>query len=128
MRIYSVFELRTPEAGRQGLVLVKEGFCWPALLFGPLWALGHRMWPVAAGIVAIGLVLAFLPQWFWSGGVVADLGTLALLAVLGVEGNDLRELTLRWQGYDFSGVVGGRGLADAEQRLFTAVGPAFYSQ
>ena len=63
MRMYEVLERTVdPRKGAAGdFVLVKEGFCWPALLFGPLWALYHRMWVVAAGLVSVGVIIALPP-------------------------------------------------------------------
>ena len=28
----------------KGVVMVKQGFSWPAAIFGSLWAMAHHMW------------------------------------------------------------------------------------
>ena len=126
MRIYTVHESSGSKASGQEVLLVKEGFCWPALLFAPLWALWHRMWPVAFVLWAAYVALVYLPEWVAGGDVWARLGWAAMLAVMGFLGNDLRRWTLGLRGYDLSGVVGGGDLAEAERRLFSAIGPVFY--
>ena len=53
-----VFTVHTPPAENASAaepmpLLLAEGFCWAALLFGPLWLLAHRLWwPAAAFFVA----------------------------------------------------------------------------
>lgn len=44
---------------RRGVVSVKQGFSWPAFLFGSLWAMAHHMW------VPYVLVLFPLEALFW---------------------------------------------------------------
>jgi len=34
-------------------VVVKEGFSWPAFIFGPLWFLLNKMWLTAAIVIAL---------------------------------------------------------------------------
>lgn len=127
MRIYAVYELQDPKAANQQVVLVREGFSWPALLIAPLWTLWHRMWPVAFVVWAATLGLAFLPQWVAGTDALSSLGSLTLMLVMGLVGNDLRVWWLNMAGFELSGVVGGRNVAEAEQRYFTVMGPAFYS-
>ncbi len=130
MRIYAVYEISDPRAVNQEPVLVPEGFSWTALLFAPWWTLWHRMWPVAFVVWATLLGLAFLPpfasQWVAGGDLLSSLGSVTLLVVMGLVGNDLRAWWLNISGYELSGVVGGRNVAEAEQRYFTAMGPSFY--
>lgn len=108
------------------IALVKEGFSWPAFLFGPLWAFANRMW--VSGIVLLAAYAA-LPAYpaFWPAGAFAQpLAIAVLMLVLGLHGNDLRQRALEAAGYEVTGVVGGRGLAEAEQRLFQSLGPLYY--
>ena len=41
-------------------VLVREGFAWGALLFGPLWLAAHRAWIPAALALAAGILILAL--------------------------------------------------------------------
>jgi hypothetical protein len=62
MRIYTVHMKRTGQGKKndpdQGLVLIKEGFSWPAFFLSGLWALWHRMWFWAAIIIAANIALS----------------------------------------------------------------------
>ena len=91
MRIYTVVE-RSGKPSKdtdRDVVLVKEGFCWPGLLFGPLWALAHRMWGVAVILAAAWVGVTMLPSLVPAGGTDLQwLAGLALLLLQGVLGND----------------------------------------
>lgn len=99
---------------RQGAVpvLVREGFSWGALLFGPLWLAGHRAWtPAVLTLVAGFLIVALTPDGI--GAVV--LGGLILL--LGLSGHDLRRWSLDHRGYLLTQVIAARNELEALERL-----------
>ena len=95
-------------------VLVREGFSWGALVFGPLWLAAHRAW-VAAALALAGyiLVAALVPS------PASRILILGLAALLGLTGRDLRRWTLRQRGYLLAHVVAARGPEDALLRLMT---------
>jgi hypothetical protein len=114
MRIYTVHY--RPAAGGDDFVLVKEGFCWPALLFGPAWALWHGLWVVALWLLALLAVVGV------AGAVALDAATATVLAAgaqLAVGGlaNDLRRWTLERRGFSEEGVVMGGGEDEAVRRF-----------
>ncbi len=89
------------------VVLVKEGFSWPAFVFGPLWALTRRLWLAAA---AFALALAGIESLAHAGDLdptVRAALTLGISMVFGWIGNDLRRRKLERQGFVFQGVVAG---------------------
>ena len=95
-------------------VLLREGFSWGALLFGPLWFAAHRAWIPAALLTAahIGAQL-FAPE-------PIDLVLTVGLAVLaGLSGHDLRRWTLEQRGYLLTNVLAARSEAEAMGRLLT---------
>ena len=54
-------------------VLVREGFSWGALVFGPLWLAAHRAWLLAAlALAGYVLIAALIPprrpaaSWPWA--------------------------------------------------------------
>ncbi len=107
MRLYTV-HLR---AGRAP-VLVREGFAWGALVFGPLWLLVHRAW--IPGVLGLCLWIALrllLPAPF-AGAV-----TLVLAWMFGLFGNDLRRWSLERAGYLLLHVVAARNQETALARL-----------
>ena len=125
MRIYTIHEKEGAKAAGSDVILVREGFSVWAFLFPPLWALIHRMWPVAFVLLAIYAGLALLPQLVSGGDAWGNLAVMAMMLVVGFLAGDLRQWTLKLKGHELTGVVGGRSLADAEHRYFSVVGPGY---
>ncbi len=115
MRIYTVHY--RPEPGGGDIVPVKEGFCWPAFLFGPLWALWHRLWVVALGFLALILLLGGAGAAFALDAVTAAALSVGAATAIGGTANDLRRWTLERRGYSEEGVAMGFG-EDAALRRF----------
>ncbi|MEP4378064.1 MAG: DUF2628 domain-containing protein [Alphaproteobacteria bacterium] len=97
-------------------ILIKEGFCWPAFLFGPFWALWHGMWRTAIGLAllsgavsGIGLVVGLAE----AGDLTVSLG---LQAAIGLWANDWRRHVLARRSMLERGTVAARRLRDAERR------------
>jgi Protein of unknown function (DUF2628) len=117
MRVYTV-HVRTPVTDPdRDLVLVKEGFCWPAFFFSVVWALWHRLWLVAAGFVGVHLVWQAL-----AGAVGLDATTrywvdLLISVGIGTVANDLRRWTLAGRGYVPQGVVSAPDADGAAERF-----------
>lgn len=47
------YTLYADPGDEEGLVALREGFCWSAAIFGFLWALYYRMWWMAAALFGI---------------------------------------------------------------------------
>ena len=91
-----------------GVKSIKHGFSWPALFFGPLWALGHRLWlpalllcaltiavdVIAAGILASLSVSVYLLSW---------LSPVAAGVFAGFNGNDWCRSNLSKRGFTYVG-------------------------
>jgi hypothetical protein len=109
MRIYSAHLKANAEP-----LLVREGFSWGALLFGPFWLAAHRAWVAAAiSLAAFVLVGFLLPV-----PLCLILGT-ALAILVGLTGHDLRRWSMEHRGYLLVHVVAARGAEDALLRLLT---------
>jgi hypothetical protein len=93
-------------------VLVREGFSWGALLFGPLWLATHRAWIAAALTLAAFVLIVVLTR----DGVSAALLT-TLVVLLGLLGNDLRRWSLDHRGFLLAQVVVARSELEALGRL-----------
>ena len=95
-------------------VLVKEGFSWGALIFGPVWLAAHRTWIAAAISLAAYVVVAVLvPD---PGGGILLVG---VALILGLTGNDLRRWALENRGYLLVHVLSAGNSDDAFTRLLT---------
>ncbi len=95
-------------------LLVREGFSWGALLFGPFWLAAHRAWIAAAiSLAAYILIAALLPQ------PLRLVLAVTLAVLLGLTGHDLRRWTAERRGYLLVHVVAARGAEEALLRLLT---------
>ena len=93
-------------------VLVREGFSWGALLFGPLWLAVHRAWIAAVLALAASVLIVALTK----DGIAAAL-LATLMVMLGLSGHDLRRWSLDYRGYLLAQVVVARDELDALGRL-----------
>ena len=93
-------------------VLVREGFSWGALMFGPIWLALHRAWIAAVLTLAASVLTVVLT----SDGVAAAL-LAALAALLGLSGHDICRRSLDHRGYLLSQVVAARDELEAMQHL-----------
>ncbi len=129
MRHYTVHLRRHGLDPDRDLVLVKEGFSWPAFLFSMLWALWHRLWLSAFVFLALGAGLDSTLSALGAGDAARAVLTLAYMVLIGYSANDLRRRGLARRGYRPLGLVTGTSRDAAEQRLFdrltrSAVDPA----
>ena len=114
MRVYTVHLAAPP---KPDLVMVREGFSWPAALFAVPWALWHRLWLVALLFLAAQAVLGGLAQALGAGQTDQAALSAGLAAIIGLVANDLRRWTLGRRGFAEAGVVAGSGLEAAEHRF-----------
>jgi len=105
MRLYSVHLRRHGLDPDRDLVLVKEGFSWPAFLLSFLWALWQRLWLAAAVIFAAHAALAVVVALTGADPVAEVALSLGLGVIVGYVANDLRRSKLADQGFAFAGVV-----------------------
>lgn len=117
MRIYTVHELPGAPLDGKGIVLVKEGFSFPAFAFSWAWLLYHRMWVALAIWIGLTVTLSYLVQAVL-GAPAAAAVSLALGFMLGAEGNDIRRWTLERKGYREAGIAAGASLEEAERNFF----------
>lgn len=100
------------------IVFLRDGFSWPAFIFGPFWLAWRRAWLVAGLwtllLVAVGLIA-------WKLRVSRDAMswlTLALAAWLGFEGGRLVAWSLARRGYVEHDLVIGDDVDEAEAAFF----------
>jgi hypothetical protein len=117
MRLYTVHLRRHGLDPDRDVVLVKEGFCWPSLLFGPLWALWHGLWLVAAGLAAIELVVAAVSTGLALEPFAKTVVAAAVSVGVGFVANDLRRWTLARRNFELVSVVSGDTVDSAVRRF-----------
>ncbi|MEL0105519.1 MAG: DUF2628 domain-containing protein [Rhodospirillales bacterium] len=122
MRIYTVHikragagELKDPD---RGLILIKEGFSWPAFLLTGLWALWHRMWLWAVVIIAANATLSLTVRALTSDTLIQGAISVGFALIIGFIGNDLHRRSLAYKNYREFGVVAADNVSAAEGRFF----------
>jgi len=122
MRIYTVHMKRTGQGKKsdpdQGLVLIKEGFSWPAFFLSGLWALWHRMWFWAAIIIAANVALSLALSRFGIDATSQSIIAFGFAVIIGIIANDLRRRSLSYKEYREFGVVAADDISAAEGRFF----------
>ena len=111
LRVYSVHR-----RGPAELELVKEGFCWPAFLFGPLWCLARRQWLGLAVWLAVALILGAIAGLTLAAPMQLAV-SLGFSALVGFAANDWRRWRLERAGWRMTDVVAGASLSEAEEKL-----------
>ena len=117
-RLYTVHML--DDASDDGLVLVKEGFCWLAFFIAIPWALFHRMWAVAGAfaILQVSLLIVFkVTNVMLTGQGIA---LVALAFAFAFLADELRRNALTRQGYRLEEVVLEQNIDRATQRFLDA--------
>ena len=109
MRVWSVHTRADAAA-----VLVREGFSWGALFFGPIWLFAHRAWVAGVLVLVAWVVLALLP------GPLSPTLMLLLAWATGVFGTDLRRWSLARRGFTLVHVIAARNADAAFARLMAA--------
>lgn len=117
MRLYSVHLGPAKPQGRE-VVLVKEGFSWPAFVFTFFWALVKGWWLTAILIFAVQLALSGAVYVVGFSPVAESVLSFAVLVLIGTFGNDLQRMELSLRHFEEIGVAAGPNLETAELRAF----------
>ena len=84
---------------------VKQGWSWPAFFFSPIWAMVKKMWLLGSitlvGVLVLYAMFGSTSQRF----SFADLLSLGISIVFGVQGNAWRESNLLSRGFKRIGTV-----------------------
>jgi hypothetical protein len=94
--------------------LLREGFSFGALIFGPFWLAAHRAWLPAAAAFLLAILILALTHPPASGVLI-----LGLALAQGLTGRDLVRWSIARRGYLESNVVTGRNHDEAQARLLT---------
>jgi hypothetical protein len=121
MALYIAQARGRDEAALEHASILKDGFSWGALIFGPFWLLYRRLW--LAALIWIVLEGAFI--WLVLPHVPADASALVdVLAhcFLGLEGQRLR-IAKASRHAAVTEIVEGRDWEEAETRFFQRIVP-----
>jgi hypothetical protein len=120
----AIFTVHIPAAragealSAEKIVLLRDGFSAPAMLFGPLWLVWHRAWIAALGWTALLALIVFGGVKLGASSETLSLVNAALACLLGFEGSRLIAWTLARRGYGENAVVIGENADEAEEVFF----------
>ncbi|HET7268403.1 MAG TPA: DUF2628 domain-containing protein [Oleiagrimonas sp.] len=99
------FKIYTHPAGR--VEAVKQGWSWPAFLFGAFWALFKKLWAIGIGLLVIAIIWGIISAQLHSHAVdlLGNLVGIVIGVFFGIYGNGWRESNLSSRGYVAGGVV-----------------------
>ena len=117
MRHYTVHLRRHGLDPDRDLVLVKEGFSWPAFFFSMLWALWLRLWLVAGLFLLVQAALSLVLAVWRPDPVSAAAVSAGAALILAFAANDLRRWTLGRRGFVETSVVAADNRDGAERRF-----------
>jgi hypothetical protein len=116
MALYTVLE--PPDRKPEKVAFIPEGAAWGGFILTYLWAAWHRMWVVAAVLLALSAVLAVavslevLNPWI---GLVVQFGIALIFAL---EARQLQVMALERAGYRNAGLIEASCLEAAEVSYF----------
>jgi hypothetical protein len=114
VKIYTIHHDPLSVDAESDFVVVKEGFCWTALVFTAAWTLWHRMWIVFLALVIAGVGLEALLALMDADDIASLAFGLGYALFVGFGANDWRRWTLARRGLALMGVVAAE---DAEVAL-----------
>ncbi len=107
-------------AAKPDLVLIKDGFSWPAAVFGFLWALAVGAWALALALFVVQVAVSALLPLVIENTEALGVAQLGSAVVIGLVANEARRWFLGFGGLREAGVVTGADKDQAEQRFLDA--------
>lgn len=104
MRVFSIHLRPSALTPDRDAILVKEGFCWPAFFFGPFWALSHRMWFTAIGLLSVVIALGVAESILRLDPMTYSAVLVGVAAIIGFSANDWRRNALTVRGWKMEGL------------------------
>ncbi len=121
MKLYTVHLRRHGLDPVKDMILVGEGFCWPAFFLGGLWALWHRLWLPALVVIGLEIGLGVGMVLVGADDLSVAVAGLGLRLLVGYAGNDVRRWALHRWYFVPMGVVAAPDLELAEHRFLAAM-------
>jgi hypothetical protein len=116
MRTYTVQARPGGPPNEPDLVLVKEGFSFPALILGPIWFAWMRVWRWLIGYLVVLVAASLALAWFDFAEEIETVIGVAIAVLFAAQANDARRAALARRGYRFAGLVRAGTVAAAERR------------
>lgn len=117
----AVFTVHLPpegEAAPEKIRFLREGYSWPAFVFGPFWLLWKRAWIAAVAWTLLLFLIGGAGSVFKMPKDAMSLVGLAAALILGFEGDRVIAWSLRRRGYEEKDVVIADNEEEAEEVYF----------
>ncbi|WP_424363236.1 DUF2628 domain-containing protein [Methylocystis parvus] len=117
----AVFTVHLPPAGEaepEKIRFLREGYSWPAFIFGPFWLLWKRAWVAAIGWTLLLVAIGAAGYVFKMPKDATSFIGLAAALILGFEGDRVIAWSLRRHGYEETDVVIADNVEEAEEVYF----------
>jgi hypothetical protein len=105
MTIYNIYLKKTTADKIEDIICIKDGFSWPAFLFGPLWFAYHKMFKEFLILIIINILI----NNFQSSNLLGNLDILLLQfgfsILIANNANFWRIQSLAHQNYQFSASI-----------------------
>jgi hypothetical protein len=117
----TVYSIHVRDTGlNPDLALVKDGFSWPAAIFGFLWALVLGAWDVALVLLALQIVAGLALPMLIGDGAALSVAQLGVSVLIGLIANELRRWSLDRHGMHEEAIVTAHDKEEAERRYLDA--------
>ncbi|MEG3616969.1 DUF2628 domain-containing protein [Magnetovibrio sp. PR-2] len=117
----SIYTVHVRDTGIQPtLAVVKDGFSWPAAVFGFIWALVVGAWEVALMLFGVQIGVGFVLELLISDPSALAVVQIGLAVVIGLVANELRRWHLEKRGLYEDAVVTANNKEEAERRYLDA--------
>jgi len=117
----TVYSVHVRDTGlKPNLALVKDGFSWPAAVFGFIWALVVGAWDVALVLLGVQIVAGVLVPLLIGDATSQTVVQLGVSVVIGLIANELRRWSLDRRGLHEDAVVTAHDKEEAERRYLDA--------
>jgi len=104
MQVFTIHLKPSALSPDRDAVLIKEGFCWPAFFFGPVWALWHRMWFACLGLLSVLIALGIAETILRLDPMTYSAVMFGVAGIIGFSGNDWRRNALTARGWQTAGL------------------------
>lgn len=118
MHVYTLHYRPDSPSPDRDVVLVNEGFCWPAFFVAAPWALWHGMWLACLLILAASLALETVLDLVGADPISAAAAGVGYSLIIAFSANDWRRARLTRRGYWWAGVVAATDRDAAMRRFF----------
>jgi len=115
MKLYSALIKKNKEGKIEDVVLLKDGFSFPAFFLSGLWFLYHKMWKEFLGLILVNITLVSISKIY----AHFDLISLEILFafIVALNANYWLCEHLRKRNYEFVGLVFGTSYSNAKFRF-----------